>query len=84
MTLGALRTVTSCICYSREVKTWALSADVSRPKSVFRRFLFQYLQGRLALQKKRKVSLISALTVASDLGDICSLARSCMYAQCKK
>lgn len=67
-----------------QVKTWALSADVSRPKSVFRRFLFQYLQGRLALQKKRKVSLISALTVASDLGDICSLARSCMYAQCKK
>ena len=67
-----------------QVKTWALSVDVSRPKSVFRRFLFQYLQGRLALQKKRKVSLISALTVASDLGDICSLARSCMYAQCKK
>lgn len=67
-----------------QVKTWALSADVSRPKSVFRRFLFQYLQGRLAVQKKRKVSLISALTVASNLGDICALARSCMYAQCKK
>ena len=63
-----------------QVKTWALSADVSRPKSVFRRFLFQYLQGRLALQKKRKVSLISVLTVGPTWGISARLhVRVCMH-----
>lgn len=47
-------------------------------------FSLSIFAGPISSSEKTKSELDQRTDCGSDLGDICALARSCMYAQCKK